>query len=81
MAALGTRAAGSVFLLLKPEAYEGTLNPYQRNLIRAAQLAQGGGAGVPLGCMLWQGRCTRVCLVLELDRGLAACAAAKSRPT
>eukprot|EP00891_Asterochloris_glomerata_P000748 jgi/Astpho2/748/Aster-x0032 len=38
----GDKAAESAFLLLKPEDYEGTLNPYQRNLIRAAQLAQGG---------------------------------------
>ena len=65
----GEKAAGSAFLLLKPEDYEGTLNRYQRNLIRAAQHAQGGGAGVPLGCMLWQGRCIRVCLVLGAGQG------------
>ncbi len=53
----GDKAAGSVFLLLKPEAYEGTLNAYQCNLIRAAQLARGGSAGMLLGCMLWQSRC------------------------
>ena len=52
----GEKAAGSAFLLLKPEDYEETLNPYQRNLIRAAQLAQGGGAGVPLGCMFVAGQ-------------------------
>ena len=62
----GDKAAESAFLLLKPEDYEGTLNPYQRNLIRAAQLAQG---GVPLGCMLWQGRCRRVCLVFVAGQG------------
>ena len=65
----GDKAAGSAFLLLKAEDYVGTLNPYQRILIRAAQLAQGGGAGVPLGCMLWQGRCTRVSLVLGAGQG------------
>ena len=72
----GDKAAGSVFLLLKVD-YEETLNAYQCNLIRAAQLARGGGAGTLLGCMLWQGRCI---LSMKLARGLAACAANR-RPT
>ena len=76
----GEKAAGSAFLLLKPEDYEETLNPYQRNLIRAAQLAQGGGAGVPLGCMLWQGRCTRVTLVSGAGQGACCLCCCKEQP-
>lgn len=50
------KPAGPAFLLLDAEDYKGTLNKCQCNLIRAAQLAQGGNAGVLLmGCMLWQG--------------------------
>ena len=64
----GDKPAGSFFLLLKPEDYKGTLNTYQRNLTCAAQRKQGGVAGVPLRCMLWQ-MCIWVCLVLGARQG------------
>ena len=46
------------------------------DLTHAGQRAQGGGAGLPLGCILWQGRCV---WSMRLNKGLAACAAAESR--
>ena len=46
------KPAGQAFTLLDVEDYRDTLNKYQRKLIRTAQLAQGGGAGV-LVCLSW----------------------------
>ena len=48
------KPAGQAFAWLDVEDYRDTLNKYQRKLIRAAQEATGGRAGVLLVCLSWQ---------------------------
>ena len=83
------KPAGQAFTLLDVEDYRDTLNKYQRKLILAAQLPQGGGAGVLLLCLSWQvmsvlarqaalaeSRASWMCwssLISGLPNGAAAC--------